>query len=70
MFGLECITLAPQVSVTPSMVDVYGKHHSPYWRLVERTTGMNQLIDQTVYRLYGLMEEEITVVTENDPQPV
>jgi hypothetical protein len=42
------------------MVEVYRAHHAGYKALVERIT--DRLIDQVVYRLYGLTEDEVAVV--------
>jgi hypothetical protein len=44
------------------MIDVYREHHPEYEALVERIEATDRLIDQIVYRLYGLTEEEIAVV--------
>jgi hypothetical protein len=44
------------------MIDVYRKHHPSYKMLVERIAATDDLIDQIVYRLYALTEEEIAVV--------
>jgi len=52
------LLLAPDAQ----MVDVYRERHPPYKRLVERIASTDALIDQIVYRLYGLTEEEIAVV--------
>jgi hypothetical protein len=54
--------LAGRTSVTPPMIDVYRAHHAPYKALVERIVATDDLIDQIVYRLYGLTEQEIAVV--------
>jgi hypothetical protein len=53
--------LAGKTSVTGSMIDVYRDHHPPYKRLVERIASTDELIDQIVYRLYGLSDGEIAV---------
>lgn len=47
-------------------VEKLNKHHPPYKRLVERIASTGALIDQIVYRLYGLTEEEIAVVEGRD----
>ena len=39
---------------------------TPYKRLVGRIAPTDALIDQVVYRLYGLTEEEIAVVEGGD----
>jgi hypothetical protein len=49
-------------SLTPQMTAVYREHHPAYRELVERIQSTDDLIDQVVYRLYGLTEEEIQVV--------
>ena len=54
--------LAGKTSVTRPMIDVYRTHHEPYRALVERIEATDELIDQIVYRLYGLTEEEIAVM--------
>jgi hypothetical protein len=59
--------LAGRTSVTRPMVDVYREHHEPYRALVERIEATDELIDQIVYRLYGLTEEEIAVVEGREP---
>jgi hypothetical protein len=41
---------------------VYREHHPAYRELVERIQSTDDLIDQVVYRLYGLTKEEIQVV--------
>jgi hypothetical protein len=48
--------------VTPKMVEVYRKYHPEYKALVQKIEATDNLIDQIVYRLYGLTEEEIAVV--------
>jgi hypothetical protein len=54
--------LAGKTSVTGPIIDVYREHHPSYRRLVERIASTDELIDQIVYRLYGLTDEEIAVV--------
>jgi hypothetical protein len=54
--------LVGRTSVTPAMVEVYRAHHAGYKALVERIEATDRLIDQVVYRLYGLTEEEVAVV--------
>jgi len=44
------------------VVGVYRKYHSPFRQLVQRIEATDWLIDQTVYRLYGLTEGEIAIV--------
>jgi hypothetical protein len=54
--------LVGRTSVTPAMVEVYRAHHAGYKALVERIEATDRLIDQVVYRLYGLTEDEVAVV--------
>ena len=49
-------------SLTPKMTAVYREHHSACKALVARIASTDALIDEVVYRLYGLTEEEIQVV--------
>jgi hypothetical protein len=49
-------------SVTPAMIDVYRKHAPEYQELSHRIKETDDLIDQIVYRLYGLTDEEIEIV--------
>jgi type I restriction-modification system DNA methylase subunit len=50
-------------SLTPKITAVYRGHHAPYKELVARIDATDDLIDQVVYRLYGLTEEEVQVVS-------
>jgi type I restriction-modification system DNA methylase subunit len=54
--------LAGRVANLSDVVGVYRRHHPPYRQLVQRIEATDRLIDQIVYRLYGLTEEEIAVV--------
>jgi len=54
--------LAGSVALTPGLEAAYRAHHAPYKALVARIAATDALIDQVVYRLYGLTEEEIEVV--------
>jgi len=54
--------LVGRTAVTPALVRVYRKHAPDYRALVTRIDETDTLIDQIVYRLYGLTEEEIAVV--------
>jgi len=54
--------LVGKSNVTPAFLSVYRKHHPGYSALVARIEATDALIDQVVYRLYGLTEEEIAVV--------
>jgi hypothetical protein len=51
-------------AVTPAVERVYAAHAPGYLALVNRITATDRLIDEVVYRLYGLTEEEIAVVEE------
>jgi len=53
-------------NVLLSIIDVYREHHPLYKRLVERIASTDALIDQIIYRLYELTEEEIAVVERRD----
>jgi hypothetical protein len=44
------------------MVDVYNSYHAEYAALVQRIAETDGLIDQIVYKLYGLTDEEIAIV--------
>jgi hypothetical protein len=44
------------------LVRVYRKYHSRYHEMVGRISKTDYLIDQIVYQLYGLTEEEISIV--------
>ncbi|MBS1251100.1 MAG: Modification methylase PaeR7I [Anaerolineales bacterium] len=59
--------LAGKTSVTPPLLDVYRRHHPAYKTLTQRIAATDNLIDQIVYRLYGLTEEEIAVVEGERP---
>ena len=61
--------LAGPVSSLSDVVGVYRRHHPPYRQLVQRIAATDRLIDQIVYRLYGLTEEEIAVVEKTLPWP-
>jgi hypothetical protein len=54
--------LAGKSAVTPPVVGIYREHHQPYKTLVERIAATDDLIDQIVYRLYGLTEEEMAMI--------
>ncbi len=54
--------LAGRVSNLSDVVGVYRKHHLPYRQLGQRIAATDRLIDQIVYRLYGLTEEEVAIV--------
>lgn len=54
--------LAGKVSNLSDLVKVYRKHAPVYKELVTRIERTDWLIDQIVYKLYGLTEEEIAIV--------
>jgi len=54
--------LVGRATVTPALTRVFRKHAPDYRALVTRIQETDDLIDQIVYRLYGLTEEEIAVV--------
>jgi len=54
--------LAGKVRALSGMVNVYRAHSPAYRELVARIAATDWLIDQIVYELYGLTEEEITIV--------
>ncbi len=62
-----------KLSINPSsreaselLKDEFGKSVDKLQPLRERIEGTDKLIDQIVYRLYGLNEEEIRVVEGNN----
>jgi hypothetical protein len=54
--------LAGSVRRSSSLVDVYRDHAGEYGRLAHQITTTDHLIDQIVYRLYGLTPDEIAIV--------
>jgi len=58
--------LVGRMAVTPALVAVYRAHHEAYKSLAARIASTDALIDQIVYRLYGLTDEEIAVVEGRD----
>jgi hypothetical protein len=54
--------LAGSVRRISSLVDVYQDHAGEYGRLAHQITTTDHLIDQIVYRLYGLTDDEIAIV--------
>ena len=54
--------LAGRVPNLSDIVRVYRRHQPDVHALVRRIAAADYLIDQIVYRLYGLMEDEIAVV--------
>jgi len=66
-WGEDCFkpfvkALADRVRGFSDLVAVYRDHSPAYGALVQRIAATDRLIDQIVYRLYGLTEEEIVVV--------
>ncbi len=54
--------LAGSVRRISRLVDVYQDHAGEYGRLAQQITTTDRLIDQIVYRLYGLTPDEIAIV--------
>ncbi len=54
--------LAGPVDSLSRLVKVYHQYAPRYRELTERIGRTDRLIDQIVYRLYGLTEEEIAIV--------
>jgi len=54
--------LAGKVQGLSDLVDVYRAHSPAYRALLARIEATDWLIDQIVYRLYGLTEDEIAIV--------
>jgi hypothetical protein len=54
--------LAGRVTNLSDVIAVYRRHHSDVQAVLRRIAATDRLIDQIVYRLYGLTEEEIAVV--------
>ncbi len=54
--------LAGKMSGLSGLVQVYRSHSPAYRQLVERLAATDRLIDQIVYRLYGLTAEEVRIV--------
>jgi hypothetical protein len=54
--------LAGSVRRSSGLVDVYRDHAGEYGRLSHQITTTDHLIDQIVYRLYGLTDDEIAIV--------
>lgn len=54
--------LAGKIQNLNDLVHVYRKYHTRYYELLDRIGRTDYLIDQVVYRLYGLTEEEIAIV--------
>ncbi len=54
--------LAGRVANLSDIVRVYRRHHPEMRALVRRIAAADHIIDQIIYRLYGLTEEEIAVM--------
>jgi len=54
--------LAGRIGNLSELVEVYRKHAPDQKELVQRIEATDELIDQIVYRLYGLTEDEIGIV--------
>ncbi|MCJ2556822.1 MAG: N-6 DNA methylase [Candidatus Thermoplasmatota archaeon] len=54
--------LAGKVPNLSDIMQVYDKYHADVLKLQERIDKTDELIDQIVYRLYGLTDEEIGIV--------
>lgn len=57
--------LARKVPNLSDIMSVYDKYHPELKELQERIDKTDELIDQIVYRLYGLTDEEIRIVEES-----
>jgi type I restriction-modification system DNA methylase subunit len=60
--------LARNVEGLSRLVRVYQAHSPAYQELISRLEATDRLIDQIVYRLYGLTQEEIMVVEGRQPE--
>jgi type I restriction-modification system DNA methylase subunit len=54
--------LAGRIGNLSDLVEVYHKHTPDYKQLVSSIEATDKLIDQIVYKLYGLTEDEIAIV--------
>lgn len=54
--------LAGRIGNLSELVEVYRKHAPDYRQLVNDIEATDELIDQIVYKLYGLTEDEIAIV--------
>ena len=54
--------LAGSVTDLSNLVNVYRKYQPAYYELSDRIGRTDYLIDQIVYKLYELTEEEIAIV--------
>jgi hypothetical protein len=62
--------LVGRVTNLSDVMAVYRRHHSDVQALLQRIAATDRLIDQIVYQLYGLTEEEIAVVEGNGGESV
>lgn len=58
--------LGDRVGNLSNLVEIYRKHAPGYKRLVDKIEATDGLIDQIVYKLYGLTEEKIAIVEGED----
>jgi type I restriction-modification system DNA methylase subunit len=58
--------LAGRVAALSDVVAVYRAHHADQQARVHQIAATDWLIDQVVYRLYGLTADEVAVVEERD----
>ncbi len=54
--------LAGKVKGLSDLLDVYRAYHADYLALTQKITATDALIDQIVYQLYGLTDDEIALV--------
>ncbi len=59
-------TLAGRIANLSDVIGVYRKHHDDLQSLARRIEATDWLIDQIVYKLYGLTKDEIAIVEEGD----
>jgi hypothetical protein len=55
--------LAGRVTNLSDVIAVYRRHHSDVQALLQRIEETDRLIDQIVYQLYGLTDEEKALVS-------
>jgi len=58
--------LAGRIGNLSDLVEVYQRYAPDFKELMEKIETTDRLIDQIVYRLYGLTEEEIAVVEAHE----
>ena len=57
--------LVGKVQGLNDQVGIYRKHHFTYRELIACIEATDRLIDQIVYKLYGLTDEEIAIIEES-----